>query len=284
MDKKKAVGYVRVSDAKLMPNETEKQTYEIKAYVEHSNDYELIDIYADEGTARDGVNRLESFERMLQDAESHKFDSIIVYSWNRFTRDSVQLKSVLYHLLDIGIEVVFIKDNIRTSDLEFKIERNLALKIADTLATVEKQALKVRVAGYARIGNPTSVTRSISKEEQIIKDYVAKESNWEFEKMYADQGSVGKNKKLLCFEQMLKDAEKHKFDILVVKNIRRFSVDMVEALKAVRRLTEAEVMVIFIDEEISSADEGFNIRFSLLSAMEDTRREMLRKKRRKKTE
>lgn len=266
MDKKKAVGYVRVSDPKLLPTESDKQTIAIKDYVEHSNDYELIDIYTDEGLAREGGNRLASFERMLQDAESHKFERIIVASMSRLTRDTQQLQDVLEKLHDKGIDVVFIKENITTTDTSFTIARELH--------SIEKELFKVRVAGYARIGNPNSVTSSIATETQYIKDYVAKESDWELVKIYADQGTFGKSKKRHSFEQMLKDAEDHKFDIVVVKNIRKFSLDTVEATNALKRLTEANITVFFINDGMSSADEEFKITFSIMSAIDEKKREL----------
>ncbi len=263
MDKKKAVGYVRVSDEKLLPNDTEKQTTAIEEYVEHSDGYELIKIYTDNGTAREGGNNLESFERMLLDAESHKFERIIVTSMSRLTRDTQQLKDVLEKLHNNGIEVVFIKENITTTDMSFTIAR--------VLESAEKEMFKVRVVGYARIG--VNSVASIETEHQVIMNYVAKEGNWELCGMYADEGQKGKAKRY-CFEQMLKDAEEHKFDIVVVKNFRRFCRNGAEAIEPLKRLTAAEIPVFFINEGISSADEEFKEHFSLICAIEEKQREL----------
>lgn len=274
MDKKKAVGYVRVSDTELLPNYDSKQSQVIKDQVESDNDCDLIEIYADSGVARED-NKLDSYGRMMQDAEAHKFDRIYTVSSNRIMRNTEKLNGVLDRLHELGIEVVFLKENIRTTDTTFTIAR-----IMNSIGNGER---KIKVAGYARLGaNP--MTNSIASEMQFLKDEVAKHPEWELVELYADQGTFGKGKKRYDFERMLNDADEHKFDCIIVKNMRRFSQDMVEALRAVHRLSDAEVMVYFINDDMKSTDEGFNIQYSIMCAVEDKKREVIRARRKKNKE
>lgn len=148
--------------------------------------------------------------------------------------------------------------------------------------SIEKQSPKLRVAGYARIGKPGAFTGCLETEIQFIKELIERNPEWEFMGIYADEGYSGKDKNRISFTQMLHDAEEHKFDCIAVKNIRKFSLDTVEATKAIRRLSEAGIKVFFINDGMSSDDERFKLQFTLMCAIEEKERELLSLKRRQK--
>lgn len=73
---------------------------------------------------------------MMEDARNGKFDTIYTKSVSRFARNTVQLLNAVRELRDLGVEVIFEKENIST----MKSTSELFLTIA---ATVAENDLKV---------------------------------------------------------------------------------------------------------------------------------------------
>ncbi len=92
--------------------------------------------------------------------------------------------------------------------------------------------------------------------------------NWEFVKVYADQGKSGTSaKKRPDFSRMIKAALAGGIDIILVKSISRFSRNIVDCQRYVTDLKEAGVEVRFEKEGISSFDASSEFIFSVLAAV-----------------
>lgn len=117
MDKKKVVGYARIGRDGVFTGMIHTQIELIRATVANHPDWELGVIYTDEGMSV--KQKRYGFEQMLNDAEMHQFDCIVVKDMSRLTRDRSESNKTLTRLRELGISVFFIIDNMSTDDEEF---------------------------------------------------------------------------------------------------------------------------------------------------------------------
>lgn len=84
----KVAAYCRVStDKEDQVNSFESQQRYFKEYIERQPDWELFDIYADEGISGTSTKKRASFNRMINDANLGRFDMIITKEVSRFSRN-----------------------------------------------------------------------------------------------------------------------------------------------------------------------------------------------------
>ena len=83
MDKKCAI-YTRVSKEEQHP---ESQIQQLKKFVELSK-WDIYKIYIDKISGR--ITDRPQFQQMLKDARTHKFDIVIVWSLDRFSREGIR--------------------------------------------------------------------------------------------------------------------------------------------------------------------------------------------------
>ena len=114
---RKVAIYARVStehEAQLSALENQIQYYD-EELAKHP-DWELYDRYIDEGITGTSTKKRPNFMRMIKDAENGCFDLIITREVSRFARNTTELLESVRRLRELGIKVVFEKENI---DAEF---------------------------------------------------------------------------------------------------------------------------------------------------------------------
>lgn len=79
-------------------------------------DYEKVDIYADEGISGTNTKKRDDFNRMIADCRAGKIDLIITKSISRFARKTLDCLNYVRELKDLGIGIIFEKENINTLD------------------------------------------------------------------------------------------------------------------------------------------------------------------------
>ena len=139
---KRVAAYCRVSTDKADQNHSfENQKRYFREYIEQNSNYELYQIYADEGITGTNVKNRISFKKMIEDAKKGKFDLILTKEISRFARNL--LDSIYYtrELKRCGIGVLFISDHIYTLDSDAE----LRLAILATLAQEESRRTSERV-------------------------------------------------------------------------------------------------------------------------------------------
>ena len=159
MQKKRVVAYVRVStasSAQLHSYEFQEQYWRGK--FENDPDNELVGIYADKGISGSSVHKRPQFLIMMEDARNGKFDAIHTKSVSRFARNTVQLLEAVRELRDLGIEVVFEKENISTMQPTSEVFLTIAATIAENDLQVDsdRQRWSIRHRfenGWISIGN-----------------------------------------------------------------------------------------------------------------------------------
>lgn len=90
-----------------------KYTEEIRCH----EDWELVDIYADEGLTGTRMDKREDFNRMLTDCRKGRIDKILVKSVSRFARNTKDCLAALRELMSLGVAVHFEKEDINTETL-----------------------------------------------------------------------------------------------------------------------------------------------------------------------
>lgn len=141
--KKRAVAYVRVStasSAQLHSYEYQEQYWQGK--FTDDPDTELVGIYADRGISGSSIYKRPQFLVMMQDARDGKFDIIYTKSVSRFARNTVQLLEAVRELRDLGIEVIFEKEQISTMQPTSELFLTIAATVAENDLQVDSERQK----------------------------------------------------------------------------------------------------------------------------------------------
>ena len=135
-------GYCRVStDNEDQANSFESQQRYFRQYIERNPDWELYEIFADEGISGTNTKKRKEFNRMIACAKNGDFDLIITKEISRFARNT--LDSIYYtrELKKHGVGVIFMNDNINTLDGDAE----LRLAIMSSIAQEESRKTSERV-------------------------------------------------------------------------------------------------------------------------------------------
>ena len=115
--KKRMAAYCRVSTDQLEQlSSYEAQVQYYTTYICNHPDYQFAGIYADEGITGTNTKKREQFNRMINDCKAGKIDVIITKSISRFARNTLDCLNYVRVLKELGVEVIFEKENIRTLD------------------------------------------------------------------------------------------------------------------------------------------------------------------------
>ena len=140
--KRRVAAYARVS------TDSDEQFTSFSAQVDYytnlinSNpNWEMVDIYTDEGISGTNTKHRESFNKMIQHALEGKIDLIVTKSVSRFARNTVDSITTIRALKDKGVEVFFEKENIYTLDAKGE----LLITLMSSLAQEESRSISENV-------------------------------------------------------------------------------------------------------------------------------------------
>lgn len=128
---------------------------------------------------------------------------------------------------------------------------------------------KRRVAGYARVSTDSD-EQFTSYEAQVdcYTQYIKRNPEWKFVKVYTDEGISGTNTKhRIGFNEMIADAMSGKIDLIVTKSISRFARNTVDSLVTIRKLKEKGVEVFFEKENIYTFDGKGELLLTIMSSL-----------------
>lgn len=118
----RVAAYCRVStNSEDQQNSLMAQMRYYENFLSDSETEILVSVYADEGITGTRMDKREEFQRMLKDCRRGKIDRIIVKSISRFARNTKDCLSVLRELKELGISVMFEKENIDTANITDEI-------------------------------------------------------------------------------------------------------------------------------------------------------------------
>lgn len=116
--KLRVAAYARVSsDSADQINSYLAQVDFYTKYISSREDWEMVDIYADEGLSGLESRKREDFNRMIADCRAGKIDRVLVKSTSRFARNTADYIRYVRELLRLGISICFEKENIDTGKM-----------------------------------------------------------------------------------------------------------------------------------------------------------------------
>ena len=140
--RRRVAGYARVStDSDEQFTSYEAQVDYYTQFIKSRSDWELVDIYTDEGISGLSTKHRPGFNRMVEDALAGRIDLIVTKSVSRFARNTVDSLSTIRKLKEAGCECFFEKENIYT----FDSKGELLLTIMSSLAQEESRSISENV-------------------------------------------------------------------------------------------------------------------------------------------
>ena len=114
--------YCRVSS----DSEDQRHSFatQIRYYCEYTQkhpEYEIVDIYSDEGITGTEIDKRDDFLRLLRDCKQGKIDRIITKSVSRFARNTMEMLETLRTLKQYKVSVYFEEQGIDTNKLNMEM-------------------------------------------------------------------------------------------------------------------------------------------------------------------
>ena len=147
--KLRVAAYCRVSTEE----EEQQGSFEIQKlyYTEKINstpEWEVAGIYADDGISGVHTKKCDGFNQMIQDCKKRKIDLILTKSISRFARNTLDSIQYVRMLKQMGIAVVFEKENINTATMNSE----MILTVLSAFAQAESESISQNVARGKRMG------------------------------------------------------------------------------------------------------------------------------------
>lgn len=90
-------------------------------YVKEHPEYELVDIYADEGITGTEMEKRDELKRLLSDCSMGKIDRVICKSISRFARNTEELLHMIRALKNLGVSIYFEDKDIDSDKLNMEM-------------------------------------------------------------------------------------------------------------------------------------------------------------------
>ena len=133
-----------------------------------------------------------------------------------------------------------------------------------------------RVAGYCRVSTELEdQANSFSSQQLFFREYIHSRPDWELHEIYADEGITGTStKKRVQFNRMIQDAENGRFQLILTKEVSRFSRNILDTIHYTRQLKRLGIGVMFLTDGIFTLDPDAELRLSIMAsiAQEESRR------------
>lgn len=134
----------------------------------------------------------------------------------------------------------------------------------------------IKVAGYCRVSTEQEDQRnSLEAQQRYFKELIENREGWELYQIYADEGITGTStKKREQFKRMISDAREGKFQLIVTKEVSRFSRNILDTIAYTRELKALGVGVLFMNDAISTLEPDAELRLSIMAsvAQEESRK------------
>ena len=131
VQKTRVAAYCRVStEFEEQESRYEMQVEHYTSYIKSNSEWELVEVYADDGIGATNTAKRESFNRMIQDCRDGKIDMILTKSISRFSRNTVDCLKFTKELKNLNIAVFFEKENINTLDAKGEVLMTIMAALA----------------------------------------------------------------------------------------------------------------------------------------------------------
>lgn len=129
--------------------------------------------------------------------------------------------------------------------------------------------MKLNVGYYARVStDKDDQVNSIENQSNYFKDMIKENNNWTLVGEYIDEGISGTSiKNRENFLKMLEDSKKGIIDLIVTKEISRFSRNVIDSIKYTEELLRNGTIVYFLSDNINTIYPDSEFRLSLMSSL-----------------
>lgn len=237
--KRKMAAYCRVSTDQLEQlSSYEAQVAYYTSYIDNHPDYEIAGIFADEGLSGTNTKKRDQFNKMIEACKEGKIDMIITKSISRFARNTLDTLNYVRGLKELGIGVIFEKENINTLDSKGEV----LLTILSSLAQDESRSISenstwgirrkfeqgkliinhTKFLGYTKDeeGNLIIDEKQAKIVRRIYKDYLDGKGTNRIARELEEDGIKGWNGKAKWYESTIRGIltnEKYKGEALLQK-------------------------------------------------------------------
>ena len=139
----------------------------------------------------------------------------------------------------------------------------------ELLTGIPLSNINLRVTYYGRVSTTQDIQlSSLSNQEQYFKQMILNNKNWTYIEGYIDEGITGTSIiKRTNFLRMMNDAKQNKFDLIITKEISRFSRNTLDSIKYTRELLNYGVAVLFLNDNINTIYPDSELRLTIMSSM-----------------
>jgi len=137
-------------------------------------------------------------------------------------------------------------------------------------------------AAYCRVSTDRGEqANSFSAQQRYFSEYLQRHDQWHLYRVYADEGISGTStKNRIQFHAMIRDAEAGCFQVILTKEVSRFSRNILDTIAYTRKLRALGVRVIFLQDGIDTMEPDAELRLSIMGtiAQEESRKTSTRVK------
>ena len=263
--KLRVAAYARVSSN----SEDQKHSFAAQnAYysklITDNSDWELADIYADQGITGTSIDKRDDFLRMMEDCRKGRIDRILVKSSSRFARNAKESLEAVRELAALGVSVCFEEQNIDTA----QVSGEVLIAIFAALAQRESEAISKRrrwsyqvqmkkgqfntcqaPIGYRLDGRELEVIPEEAKVVQrIFREYLSGRNSRELARMLNEENVLGLDWKYNTIDYILQN-ERYAGNALLQK---RYTTDTLPFCLKKNRGERPQYFVEDINEAIVS--------------------------------
>ena len=129
--------------------------------------------------------------------------------------------------------------------------------------------IPLRVTYYSRVS-----TENINQQSSLInqkthfEEMIKNNHKWQYVDGYVDEGISGTtDTKRTNFMKMIKDAKEDKFDLIITKEISRFSRNTLDSIKYTRELLTYGVGILFVNDNINTILPDSELRLTIMASL-----------------
>ena len=129
--------------------------------------------------------------------------------------------------------------------------------------------LPLRVTFYARVSTDKDVQlNSLDNQVMYFRNLITENKNWTYIDGYVDEGISGTSvNKREDFLRMIDDSKKGIFDLVLTKEISRFSRSTLDSIKYTQELLENNVGVLFKSDNINTIMPDSELRLTIMASI-----------------
>ena len=129
--------------------------------------------------------------------------------------------------------------------------------------------IPLRVTYYSRVSTDhIKQQSSLKNQKNYFEDMIKNNNKWQYIEGYIDDGISGTTDiKRTNFMKMINDAKDDKFDLIITKEISRFSRNTLDSIKYTRELLNYGVGILFVNDNINTFLPDSELRLTIMASL-----------------